>query len=315
MRFPCLALLLAPACAGAGVAAPENPYVLLLGTAQDGGLPQIGCDEPRCRAAREDPRRARLVTALLVVDPRSGRRFLIDATPDLARQVERARGHPPNRRAEGPRPPLFDAIFLTHAHSGHYAGLLQFGKEAYGASDVPLYASERMGAFLRENEPWGTLVRGGHVELLSLEPGREIALAADLSVLPLAVPHRDEWSDTLGFVVRGPERALLHIPDTDGWERWPTPIESWIGQVDRAYLDGTFFGDGEVPGRDLSKIPHPFIRASLDRFAALPLAERAKIRFLHLNHTNPAWDPESPERAAIRAAGMDVASEGELFRL
>jgi pyrroloquinoline quinone biosynthesis protein B len=299
--------------AGAAAPVPELPYALVLGTAQDGGLPQIGCEEPRCAHARRDPARGRLVASLLIADPRSGKRFLIDATSDLAHQVERASGHPPTRRGTGPRPPLFDAIFLTHAHVGHYSGLLQLGKEAYGAERVPLHVSARMAAFLRANAPWSLLVEGGHVELFELEPGRSLALADDLLILPIAVPHRDELSDTLAFVVRGPGRSLLYVPDTDGWERWSTPIEELLAIVDRAYLDGTFFDAGEVPGRDLSQIPHPFVRASLERFGALPPEQRAKIRFLHLNHTNPACDPDSAASAAIRAAGMDVAAEGEIF--
>jgi pyrroloquinoline quinone biosynthesis protein B len=304
-----------PGCAAPGQDPRGGPYALLLGTAQDGGLPQIGCERACCASARTDPGRRRRVVSLLLVDPRSGKRFLIDASPDLASQVEVARGHPPNRSAEGPRPALFDAIFLTHAHAGHYSGLLQLGKEVYGARDVPVHASERMGAFLRANAPWSALVDGRNVELLPLEPGRAVTLADDLSILPIAVPHRDELSDTLAFVVRGPRRALLYLPDTDGWERWTEPIEAWIERVDHAFLDGTFFDAGEVPGRDLSEIPHPFIRATLQRFASLPLEQRAKVRFVHLNHTNPACDPDSAERAAIRAAGMEVAGDGELFPL
>ena len=92
-----------------GMSAPrDRPYVLVLGTAQDGGLPQLGCDEPSCAAARADPARRRLVTSLLLCDPRDGRRWLFDCTPDLAEQLERARGHPSTRHVEGPRPALFD---------------------------------------------------------------------------------------------------------------------------------------------------------------------------------------------------------------
>lgn len=315
LLFALLSLL--PSCAGTRPSAiPATPYVVVLGTAQDGGLPQIGCTEPRCRLAREDPARARMVASLLVVDPRSGKRFLIDATPDLARQVELARAHGAAAPgAPGTRPPLFDGLFLTHAHMGHYAGLLALGKEAYGARGLATHASARMAAFLRENAPWSALVADGALALVTLEPGTPVALAADLEVLPFSVPHREEFSDTLGFLVRGPEHSVLYVPDADRWDGWESPPEAWIARADRAYLDGTFFDDGEVPGRDLSKIPHPFVRASLERFAALPAHERAKIRFVHLNHTNPACDAESRARRAIRALGMEVAAEGELVEL
>lgn len=311
-----LALLLA-ACATSRheAVAPTQPYVLVLGTAQDGGLPQIGCDAACCREARGDAERQRLVTSLLVVDPRSGKRWLLDASPDLARQVERARGHPPNRPAVGARPPLFEGVFLTHAHAGHYLGLAQLGREAYGARGQPVFASSRMGAFLRANGPWSLLVEDGAIELVELEPGRAIELAPDLSLTPFRVPHRDEFSDTLGFVVRGPSRAIAYLPDIDKWERWERPLEAWLGEVDLALLDGTFFEGGEVPGRDMAEIPHPFVVETLGALAKAPAALGGKVLFTHLNHTNPLADPRSTASARVAQAGMGVAREGQVLGL
>jgi pyrroloquinoline quinone biosynthesis protein B len=295
-------------------AAPHSPYVLVLGTAQDGGLPQIGGTSDQDEAARRDPARRRLVASLLVADRASGRRWLIDATPDLREQVERAAGEPP-RRLAGATPPLFDGIFLTHAHMGHYLGLAQLGREAYGASGVPVWGSERMAEFLSRNAPWDQLVKLGNIRLETFTAGVPVQLAPGLSVTALAVPHRAEYTDTHGFVVRGPRRALLYIPDIDKWERWETAIESALRGVDVALLDGTFFADGEIPGRSMADIPHPFIAESLQRFVALPEIERRKIVFTHLNHTNPAADPASPESRRIEAAGMRVAVEGERIDL
>ena len=92
-------------------------------------------------------------------------------------------------------------------------------------------------------------------------------------------------------------------------------IEDEISKVDRAYLDGTFFSEGELPGRDMTKIPHPTISKSLVRFSSLPLKEREKVRFIHLNWSNPARFPRSEARRAVEAAGMTVAEEGERFCL
>jgi pyrroloquinoline quinone biosynthesis protein B len=315
-------LVLAPvllACA-ARPAAPEErtdaPYVVVLGTAQDGGLPQIGCAAACCAAARADPERRRLVTSLLLVDPRSGKRWLFDATPDLPAQVERARphAHPDGKAGEG-RPALFDGVFLTHAHMGHYAGLLALGREAYGSAPQTVHASAAMGAFLRTNAPWSLLVDARHVELAELVPGEPVVLAPDLTVTPLAVPHRQELSDTLAFVLRGPRRALLYLPDVDAWERMDPSIEARLAEVDVALVDATFFDGGELPGRDLSAIPHPFVVHSLARFAPLDEHERAKLRFTHLNHSNPAADPASAAAARVRDAGMAVARDGEVHGL
>jgi pyrroloquinoline quinone biosynthesis protein B len=306
-----VASLVPGACAAprARGATPEAPYVVVLGTAQDGGLPQIACDAACCRAARAEPARRRLVTSLLLVDPRSGKRWLFDATPDLPEQVERARAHAHPTGAG--RPALFDGVFLTHGHMGHYAGLLALGREAYGSAPQTVHASASMAAFLRANAPWSLLVDARHVELAELAPGAPVALAPDLTVTPLAVPHRQELSDTLAFVIRGPDRALLYLPDVDAWERMDPPIEALLAGVDVALLDATFFDGAELPGRDLATIPHPAIVHSLARFAPLAAEERAKVRFTHLNHTNPAADPASAAAARVTSGGMAVARDGE----
>jgi len=323
-----LLLLALPACAadvGRAPSAPDAafraaapagaPYVLVLGTAQDGGLPQIGCELRCCTRARSAPSTRRLVASLLIVDPRSGTRWLIDATPDLREQVERMRGHPPARVVAGPRPPLVDGIFLTHAHVGHYLGLAQLGREAYGARDVALFGPASMGAFLRRDGPWSLLFEEGRATFTALADGERVALATDLSVTALAVPHRDELSLTHGYLVRGPSRALLYVPDIDKWERWDRRLEDVLADVDVALLDGTFFADGEVPGRGMADIPHPFMVETIARLKDLPARDRTKVAFTHLNHTNPAADPTSGAAAAVRAAAMRVAQEGEVVGL
>lgn len=294
---------------------PGSPFVVVLGTAQDGGLPQAGCDGACCRRARARPDARRRVASLLVVDPGDqGGRLLIDATPDFREQVALANEVAPPQSPDAGRPPLFHGIFLTHAHVGHYAGLLHLGREAYGANKQRVYCTERMAEFLSTNGPWERLVSEGHVELQRLVPN-EIAWGRTIQVLPFLVPHRDEYSDTIGLVLKGPNRSLLYIPDIDKWERWDQSIEEAISRVDVALLDGTFFADGEIPGRSMKDIPHPFIEESLARFASLPASERAKIKFTHLNHTNPAAMPRSNAARRVRAAGMSIASEGEVIPL
>ena len=288
-----------------------SPFALVLGTAQDGGLPQLGGTADQDIAARLDPKRRRLVASLLVVDPGSEERFLIDATPDIREQVEIAdRVAPQNATAAG-RPPLFEAMALPHAHVGHYAGLMHLGREAYGASGQRVLASDRMARFLETNGPWDLLVKLKNIRIERFAADRSVALNARISITPIAVPHRDEYSDTYGFVVRGPARALLWLPDIDKWEKWDRRIEEVIASVDIAYVDGTFFDATELPGRAMSEVPHPFIAESLARFAALPEKERRKIVFVHLNHTNPAATPGSKVQLAIEKAGMRIAREGE----
>ena len=318
-------------------AAGAKPFTIVLGIAQDGGVPQAGSFGD---ARWDNPRLQRSVVCLGIVDPRSGKRWMIDATPDFRRQLldlnrvspelpaaapsrtGRTTSRPiprtaPSNAAGDPRPVL-DGIFLTHAHMGHYTGLMFLGKESIGANAIPVWAMPRMAGFLEENGPWNQLVNLKNIELRPLVAGESVQLAEDISITPVLVPHRQEYSETVCFRIQGPDRAVLWLPDIDSWRELDDigpRIEGLVESVDAAYLDGTFFANGEIPGRDMSGFPHPFIRDSLKRFILLPPSERAKIRFIHLNHTNPALDPSSSARREIEALGLRVADEGEIATL
>ena len=309
--FPVFSFAARSAVADSGPA----PFLLVLGTAQDGGIPHLGGHAAPDEAARRDPSLRRTVASLLVVDPASGQRWLIDASPDLTTQLDRAEAIAPLRKVATGRAPIVDGVFLTHAHIGHYLGLAQFGREVYSATQLPVWGSTRMRDFLSKNGPWDQLVRLNQIELRPLEPGRAVELVPGLTVTPFLVPHRDEYTDTFGFEIRGPRHTVLYIPDIDKWEKWSEKIEARIAKVDLALLDGTFFGDGELPGRAMSEVPHPFVVESIARFAALPESERRKVVFTHLNHSNPAALAGTPERRAAEAAKMRVAEELERIDL
>ncbi|MGH9318078.1 MAG: MBL fold metallo-hydrolase, partial [Thermoanaerobaculia bacterium] len=185
----------------------EPPLALVLGVAQDGGVPHAGCHQALCEKARRDPAARRLVASLGLLDAEAGKRFLIDATPDFAQQMERLGGLP-------------DGILLTHAHIGHYLGLAQLGREVLGARKVPVYATPSMARFLRENGPWKRLVALENIELREIEIGKPVELTPSMRATAIQVPHRDEDSDTVAWLVEGPSRKILWLPDIDKWEKW-----------------------------------------------------------------------------------------------
>lgn len=286
------------------------PFIVVLGIAQDAGFPQAGCARECCAQAWREASLQRRVTALGLVDPQTAKRWLIEATPDFPEQLRAL-----NEIAPAAHPSALSGIFLTHAHIGHYAGLMHLGREAMGAKATPVYAMPRLSAFLRKNGPWDQLVRLQNIALLPLQRDSTITLNARLRITPIIVPHRDEYSETVGFRIAGPRRTLLFIPDIDKWEKWERRIEDEIARADVAYLDGTFYAEGEIPGRNLAEIPHPFIVESLARWQTLPEQEKAKIRFIHFNHTNPALDSQSAAAQNILRAGFRLAREGERFEL
>lgn len=296
-----LPLLLIVACTTAAPVSTTEPFVVVLGIAQDGGYPQAGCRRPDCIDAFESGKREH-VASLGIVDPLSGQRWIIDATPDFPFQLHRL-----ERIAGPPRAgaPILDGVLLTHAHIGHYLGLAHLGREVLGGRRVPVFAMPRMRAFLETNGPWSQLVKLENIAITTLEADRPITLNERISVTPLVVPHRDEFSETAGFIVRGPKRSILWLPDIDKWEKWAVRIEDLVASVDVAYLDATFYSPSELPGRNLAEIPHPTVEESMARFASSP--SRAKIRFIHLNQSNPLL--RDPTR--VRSAGFSVAREGD----
>lgn len=304
MRSMILALaLLALAHAPSRAATAMSPVrVVVLGVAQDGGVPHAGCTRTCCTSGRRE-----LVSSLAVVDERARRWWLFDATPDLTLQMQRMRSEAPACTLAG--------VFLTHAHIGHYTGLMHLGREVMGARAVPVHAMPRMREYLATNGPWSQLVALGNIALQPLAADSVCVLSERLRVTPFRVPHRDEFSETVGFRIEGPERSASFLPDIDKWERWSRPIEELVRTSDVAYLDGTFFDGSELPNRDLREIPHPTMLESVSRFEAFPPEVRARVRFIHLNHTNPALQPGSAARRRIEAAGLRVAREGERFGL
>ena len=287
----------------------DSPFAVVLGTAQDGGYPQAGCKKDCCKGLWEDVSRRRDVASLGIVDPVTEQRWFIECTPSFPRQV---------RRLDGAYPKLggkIDGIMLTHAHIGHYAGLIHLGREVMGAKSVLVHVMPRMEKFLRTQGPWSQLVELKNIELKPMRDNHPVNLNNRIKVYPFLVPHRDEFSETVGFKIEGPSNKILWLPDIDKWEKWNTPLEKVLRGVDVAYLDGTFYAQGELPGRDMSKIPHPLIAETIRRLEGKEDSLRRKVRFIHLNHTNPAHNPNSVATRQIEKAGMCVAVQGERVEL
>ncbi len=290
-----------------------EPFIAVLGIAQDAGYPQAGCELDCCREVWKNPSLRRHATSLAIIDPISHERWILECTPDFKDQLKALERFDPVEGKSGIDG--LNGILLTHAHIGHYAGLINLGHEVIGSKNMPVFAMPRMAEFLRESGPWSQLVSYENIELKALENGQVVNLNERIKITPIQVPHRDEYSETVAFRIEGPNRSALFLPDIDKWSRWEKNVETVISSVDRAYVDGTFFGDGELPNRPMDQIPHPFIVESMQRFAAAPKSERAKIHFIHLNHTNPAHNPDSDAAKQISSAGFNVARQDDLFGL
>lgn len=290
-------------------------YALVLGSVQDAGLPQVGCYTELCDLGRDlaAAGRPRYVSSLALVEPSAERFYLVDATPDITRQLDLI-PEPAFRRRAGERNP-FDGIFLTHAHIGHYAGLALLGHEGMGIRDTPVYCTEAMAAFLAANEPWKFLVDQRRILLHPLAVDRWHRIDECLEVQLWKVPHRDEFADTVAFVFRGPGASLLFLPDINAWSRWDRDVAASVASVDVALLDGSFWSMAELPGRSVEEVPHPLMTQTMDALQAVVDAGEAEVILTHLNNSNPALVEGGPEHLLIAERGFGIAREGMRFPL
>ncbi len=280
----------------------------VLGTIQDGGIPHMGCSKECCSNYFLSKKSRIGVSSLGVSNLKHNTNYIIDATPNINFQLIDLIGNAdPSKKLNG--------IFLTHAHMGHYAGLLNFGRESLNSKNIPLYLMPKFYNFILNNGPWNQLVELNNFKLNKIYNREKVILHNNLSFTPIQVPHRDEYSETVGYVIEGIHKKALYIPDIDKWAKWEVSIVEMIKSVDYAFLDGTFFDEKEINNRDISEIPHPFIIESLKLFEELDESEKSKVYFIHLNHTNPVLNSESSEYKKVISAGFNIAKTGMEFFL
>lgn len=277
---------------------------MVLGIGQDAGKPQLACTKSCCQ--NWDASKNGTAVSLALLDSNSRQWFLFEASPGVVEQLALIPPHY-SRLPQG--------IFISHAHMGHYAGLLHFGREAANAQAIPLYSGPRFCSFITENGPWSQLIDLKNIQVHEMPSGGLGLEGSSIWIESLEVPHRDEFSETLGFIIKNRNSQLLFIPDIDKWEKWNIPLDSLIHEVDYALIDATFYDGDELPNRDMSEIPHPFVVESMALLQGMNAADKAKVHFIHLNHSNPLWDTTSKASQEVARKGFKVARPGQIFDL
>ena len=276
--------------------------VKILGVVQDGGLPHLGNNKTCCENIQQN----KYVTSIMLINNENNESYLFDASPDINEQL--------NFMGDRIKTDL-KGIFLTHAHIGHYTGLMYFGREALNSKSINVYAMPRMKRFLEDNGPWSQLVSLKNILIKEINNNSKLSVDPNIIIQPIEVPHRAEFSETVGYIIHGPNKKLLFIPDIDKWYLWDKSIIDEIKKVDYALIDATFYDEKEINYRDISEIPHPFVIESLELFKNLKLKEKKKIYFIHLNHTNPLLHSDSDEYKNLISKGFNVANEGLELKL
>ena len=277
-------------------------FLHILGTVQDGGSPHLGCKKDCCLNLSEQDKKIRKVTSLEIFDQIKNESILFEATPDIIYQWNSLYSTP-------------KGIFLTHAHIGHYSGLIHLGKEALGAKGIPVYAMPKMSFFLKENGPWSQLVKLNNIKLVNLSNNIAVTVLEKIKVTPFLVPHRDEFSETVGYKIEGPSKSILFIPDIDKLLLWNRNLIDLLKTVDLAFIDGTFFNAKEVNYRPISEIPHPLVEETIEFLSDQKESIKNKVYFIHMNHTNPLLNPKSKESKWVLGQGFRIAQIGQVFKL
>ena len=265
-------------------------------------MPHAGCSCRHCAAARAGKVPREYAASLAIVDRTVNEAFLIDAGPDFREQLFLLDERHTKIQLAG--------ILITHAHIGHYVGLMHLGREAMNSKGVPVYATPQLCDFLRRNAPWSQLVSIGNIVLHEEQPASTLTLRDRLRIEFVPVPHRGEFSDTVAFVISGPSCRLFYCPDIDAWENWGQDIRRLSDEYEISIIDGTFFDENELPARTMSAVPHPRIRHSMQLIGN----GRSRVYFTHLNHTNPLFSSAS-EREKLRQKGFDLVNQGQVFKL
>ncbi len=284
-----------------------SPFIYVLGNVQDAGLPHIGCESKICLDAFNEKKK-HYVTSIALIDKENQEYSLFDVTPNITEQLLMIRRDIFNKYI------LPKNIFITHAHIGHYTGLMYFGREALGSKGIKVNVLPRMYDFISNNGPWSQLVELGNISLNEINFRDNIKIKPNLSVIPIQVPHRDEFSETSAFLIKGPNKTALFLPDIDKWSKWSISLIEMLRNVDYAFLDATFYTNDEI-NRDIEEIPHPLVIETMDLLSELPDYQKDKVYFIHMNHTNQMLDANSDISRSVLKKGFNIARLGQKFSL
>ena len=280
----------------------QTEYIYVLGNVQDAGLPHIGCQHKFCKEKFSEFEEY-FTTSIAVVDPVEKKYILFEASPDIPYQLNYLEKEIFNEFL------LPESIFITHAHIGHYTGLMYFGREALGAKNLIIKVLPKMSNFLKTNGPWSQLVDINNIKIQNLSFGSKTNELRNITVTPIQVPHRDEYSETAGFIIEGRSKKALFIPDIDKWEKWDKNLKQLVYEFDYLLLDATFYDSKEI-NRDISEIPHPLVTETINLLDDLSPEHKNKVYFIHMNHTNLMLDPSSELTKLVVNKGFNITRLG-----
>lgn len=291
--------------------------IIVLGTAAGGGVPQWNCGCDNCRAARNG-HELRMTQASIALSTDRQHWFLINASPDLRQQLADTPALHPRALRHSP----IAGVILSNGEVDAIAGLLTLRE----GSPFTLYGHERVLSLLAGNSIFNVLKpalvpRIAITPDTAFEPRLPDGTLSGLEILPFVAPGKaalfvedssaNEDGDTLGFVIRdkaSDERFIFLAACAT-----LTPeVERHLTGAKLVFFDGTLFTDDEMIRAGLSqktsqRMGHIAMSATIPALDGLGIERKV---FLHINNSNPALKPGSPERQVVEAAGWQIPADG-----
>ncbi|TVQ58129.1 MAG: pyrroloquinoline quinone biosynthesis protein PqqB [Rhodobacteraceae bacterium] len=294
---------------------------IIIGAAAGGGLPQWNCAAANSRAAWDDHRAPRATQSALAVTVDGDAWALVNASPDLRGQVLATPELQPRPATEaGLRNSPIKSVLLTNGDIDHVAGLLTL-REGH---TFDLFATPAIHAVLDANPIFEALARDRVARRpaaldapFALLPGLTATLYAAPGKVPLymegeTVETGIEGEQTVGVALSDGRRTLHYIP---GCARMTPALAERLGGAAAVLFDGTVFHDDEMARAGVgtktgARMGHMAMAGPEGSLAAFEGLDVGRKVYVHINNTNPVWDPRSPERARVEAAGWEVAFDG-----
>jgi pyrroloquinoline quinone biosynthesis protein B len=289
--------------------------VTILGTAQDGGIPQAGCSCRRCLDAHIDLKLRKYPVSLGILGV-DGTKHIIEITKNLSEQL--VIWTPDKNELFIP-----ETVSITHLHLGHVEGIGQLGKPVMGLREVDVYLSPKNKDVFDNRSDIVLMEDEGNIRTHSknfyhpFEP--KDGCGFSLQFIP--IPHRSELGDNAAIIIKAEGKSILFMPDQDSWSdtldyHSKENIRDFLKMfdIDEALIDGTFWNMNELPRRDISKIPHPTIQETIQLLGSKREGD-PEISFLHLNHSNPVNDLGSEQRKVVEENGWKISEIGDVLKL
>lgn len=292
--------------------------IIVLGTAAGGGVPQWNCGCDNCRAARNGHPELKATQASIAVSADRQNWFLINASPDLRQQLADTPALHPRTLRHSP----IAGVILSNGEVDAIAGLLTLRE----GSPFTLYGHERVLSLLAENSIFNVLKpalvpRVAIAPGLAFEPLLPDGALSGLEILTFVAPGKaalfkeadtaNAEGDTLGFVIRDKADGESFVFLAACAEITPA-VAAQINGASLVFFDGTLWRDDELIALGLSqktgqRMGHIAMDTAIAAFDGLDVGRKF---FLHINNSNPALQPGSPERQALEHAGWQIPADG-----